>query len=672
MTDHHTGNLIFLDTPQHWTGLARNTVISGWFASDGDTEGSIEIDGRPVAWHPVDRPDVARDHPTKMCIGFLLFYEPSKDAEHLVIRLGDALAEREIMAAAGYRAQAEEDAANKAAHRVFLRSALCCPICRKPTMGEGVGLRCSCGASYDWSRGLNMIPSSFRPKDIKFNGAICSRGYDQDVENIIASAGMVLDCGAGSRHSTRPNVIATGILQYPSTDVVCGDEHLPFLDNSFDVVLSLDGLKHVRNPYVCAKELTRVLKPGGRIVAVTPDLAPVHGFPLHFFNPTPSGLAALFDGQVTAQKVTVPRAGHPLPALKDYLKALLGHMGPSDIRGMTLDQIAAMSTDDILSRFEDQFAIEGINELAANYMLIGTKHPSMVQHIHDPTAPFSQGNFPELDVVWYRDRHPDLARHSDDGLEDHYAQHGRIEGRRGSPLAARESFLQAIEGIRPALEIGPFANPVLEGEQVRYLDVLDSNGLHTRASALGISTDRLPGIIHYVGELSLVAEQFPLVLSCHSIMHQPDLVAHLNGVSRILSPGGLYAMIVPDYRFCFDHFMGASSVADVLQAHVEKRRRLAASSIIEHRTMTTHNDAVRHWNGDHGSPEPCVEQIPTALLEMQQADYVDVHAWRFCPDTFREIIGDLWQLRLTRLRPLRVYDTPFGRGEFCAVLELIS
>ena len=40
-----------------------------------------------------------------------------------------------------------------------------------------------------------------------------------------------------------------------------------FKDNSFDVVLSLAVLEHVKNPWIHANEMIRVLKPGGFFIA---------------------------------------------------------------------------------------------------------------------------------------------------------------------------------------------------------------------------------------------------------------------------------------------------------------------------------------------------------------------------------------------------------------------
>lgn len=55
---------------------------------------------------------------------------------------------------------------------------------------------------------------------------------------------------------------------------VVGDvQHLPFPDESFDVVLSTEVIEHVRAPAVAVRELGRVLRPGGTLVVTTPNRA---------------------------------------------------------------------------------------------------------------------------------------------------------------------------------------------------------------------------------------------------------------------------------------------------------------------------------------------------------------------------------------------------------------
>jgi SAM-dependent methyltransferase len=275
---------------------------------------------------------------------------------------------------------------------------------------------------------------------------------------------------------------------------------------------------------------------------------------------------------------------------------------------------------------------------------------------------------PAFDPNWYRARMPSLDHVDDAGLEQHFTAHGRAAGQPGSPYALREHLLSLIGEDCDLLEIGPFDRPLKRGRNVRYLDALDTDALRARASERpGRVAERVPDI-DYVGGLEDVPDRFDVVLSSHAIEHQPDLVRHLQAVEAVLRPGGVYVLIVPDRRYCFDHFLPDSTVAGVLGAYVERRTRHTLQSVIEHRALTTHNDTLRHWLGDHGTPR--FGRVPLALDEYATADgaYIDVHAWYFTPESFASILRRLAKLSLTHLAT-QVYDTPYGRNEFCAILQ---
>jgi SAM-dependent methyltransferase len=78
---------------------------------------------------------------------------------------------------------------------------------------------------------------------------------------------------------------------------------MTFADESFDAVLCLEVLEHVADPHTAAREICRVLRPGGRLFLTAPFVAPYHGkgeSPGHdgypdYWRFTHQGLARLFS-----------------------------------------------------------------------------------------------------------------------------------------------------------------------------------------------------------------------------------------------------------------------------------------------------------------------------------------------------------------------------------------
>lgn len=280
---------------------------------------------------------------------------------------------------------------------------------------------------------------------------------------------------------------------------------------------------------------------------------------------------------------------------------------------------------------------------------------------------------PAFDPAYYLSANPDLDLPPEAAAE-HYRTIGRAEGRVASPLALRENLIGLIADGRSVLEIGPFCNPLLRGPNIAYLDILDADQLRARAVEIGADPAGCPAHIDYVGGLDQVRRRFDAIISSHAIEHQPDLIGHLRQAERIIAPDGLFCLIVPDKRYCFDHFIAESTIAQVIQAHREQRRGHGLASVIEHVALTTHNDSGRHWAGDHGPRVPAdfPARVEKAIRDHDfgMGRYIDVHAWYFTPDSFRTIIETLAALDLTGFELAGVYDTARDRNEFCAVLRL--
>ena len=100
--------------------------------------------------------------------------------------------------------------------------------------------------------------------------------------------GDVLDVGGKrmrKRGKFRPDESASAGWRYlnidPETepDYLCSADSIPVEDGSFDAVLTAEVIEHLREPTATLREIHRVLRPGGQVVATIPFLHPVHGDP---------------------------------------------------------------------------------------------------------------------------------------------------------------------------------------------------------------------------------------------------------------------------------------------------------------------------------------------------------------------------------------------------------
>ena len=186
----------------------------------------------------------------------------------------------------------------------------------------------------------------------------------QDANVLIAGVGVGM-YAAEIRHRYTPHVEAFDIeiervaeaREETPHALVAAAEAVPYADNLFDTILSHEVLEHVQDDRASAREMVRVLKPGGRIIIFVPNRwypFETHGHywrgkyhfgntPLINYLPDPlrnrlaphvraytgHGLRALFDGcpvrVVTHRRVyggydnIIARLGTPGRILRDML-----------------------------------------------------------------------------------------------------------------------------------------------------------------------------------------------------------------------------------------------------------------------------------------------------------------------------------------------------------------
>jgi SAM-dependent methyltransferase len=223
------------------------------------------------------------------------------------------------------------------------------------------------------------------------------------------------------------------------------------------------------------------------------------------------------------------------------------------------------------------------------------------------------------------------------------------------------------------LEIGPLNRPIISGSNVKYFDIHSTKELRKKAASEGLDPTSVPNIdySHPEGDLGSVVETFDAIVSAHCIEHQPDLVRHLKQVERLLKTKGRYYLVIPDHRYCFDHFISPSKLSEIVKAYSERRVRPDIYQVIEHRALTCHNDPKRHWQSNHGDPLLGLkDKWELAEQEFYRAagTYIDVHCWQFDPASFQIIIRGLFELGLVGLQIDSIFSTAENDLEFFAIL----
>lgn len=194
------------------------------------------------------------------------------------------------------------------------KARLRCPSCGSAVTPGPEAVACSCGIRYpvrggvpifhegDGFEGTGDLMARIKLK-IKScpplfsllywaSGAFVGTRADAAVRGLPAGA-LILNLGSGAK-KVREDALNVDAHPFPGVAVVADAAKLPFQDASVDAVVCESLLEHVEDPDAVAREIARVLKPGGLAYVLTPFMLGFHSSPSDYKRWTMPGLRRLF------------------------------------------------------------------------------------------------------------------------------------------------------------------------------------------------------------------------------------------------------------------------------------------------------------------------------------------------------------------------------------------
>ena len=128
--------------------------------------------------------------------------------------------------------------------------------------------------------------------------------YRKMTDQCIPGLSIEVGGGSGNMKQLMPNTLSFDIVPEPWLDFVADAQSLPFRTGSVSNILMLDVLHHIEFPLRFFREADRVLRPGGRIVAMEPGITPISHVAYSALHEEPVDMTAdpLIDGRPSVGK----------------------------------------------------------------------------------------------------------------------------------------------------------------------------------------------------------------------------------------------------------------------------------------------------------------------------------------------------------------------------------
>jgi len=207
------------------------------------------------------------------------------------------------------------------------------------------------------------------------------------------------------------------------------------------------------------------------------------------------------------------------------------------------------------------------------------------------------------------------------------------------------------------LEIAPLHRPVLpksKNHNVETLDCMDRVGLINKYKNHSNVDKNIIEEVDYIWRGGSYVDAikktncYDFIIASHVIEHAVCLINFLNDCMKLLKPGGVLSLAIPDKRYTFDYFRSPSTIGDVLSVfYSNNKMRHSLSKMIEcmKNTIMTSNilntlkgEVIAKSPSARFSQEKCVQYIN---MYNNTTNYIDFHAWVFTKTSFALLFYDM-------------------------------
>lgn len=233
----------------------------------------------------------------------------------------------------------------------------------------------------------------------------------------------------------------------------------------------------------------------------------------------------------------------------------------------------------------------------------------------------------------------------------------------------KQKVLRHLNRKGLGLEIGPCHNPVApkkDGYRVEIIDHLSREQLLNKYKEHPINFDNIEEVDFIwhgesYAELTGRKKHYDWIIASHLIEHTPDLIGFLKNCDEVLKDDGMISLVIPDKRYCFDHFRPITGLAKIIDSHFQQHQIHTPGGAAEYFLNVAARNEALAWSSTIGGDFRLIHTLEEARqgidLVVNQQAYLDIHAWCFVPHSFRLIIQDLYNLGLTPFQEVDFFPT---------------